>query len=181
MKTPKTLIAGAIALVLSLGSAIAQDSTEDARKAFEDRLKGKPIGTGGGNNSTGITGSGGASIVAPSQPAKQVVTITYTAVSPMREWTNSDGKVIKAHLLAFAAPADGKQGPVIVIHNKNVRFLLEGGNKKPVDYPLANLSEEDQEFVMRIAEAAKNGPPKPASPAMKKPETATFEPLEKKE
>ncbi|MFT5471097.1 MAG: hypothetical protein ACI8UO_006230 [Verrucomicrobiales bacterium] len=176
MKTPTSSIACVAlfaAALAPLGQTMAEDSpAEAARRALSDRVN--------GNRSTGTTESGGATIVAPKQQTKTITTITYTAVSSMREWTRkADGVTMLAHLLAFAAPKDGEKGPVIVVYKNNVRFLLDGGNKKPIDYPLAELSEEDQEFVMRIAEAAKNGPPRASKPTMKKPETAPYEPLKK--
>lgn len=146
------------------GAPFAKDNTEDGRRTLGNRI----------NN------GGGASIVAPNPPAPQVTTITYTAVSPKRQWTEEEsGRQILAHLLAFAAPKEGEPGPVVVIHNGNIRLLLDGQNRKPVDLPLARLSEEDREFVNQIAKAAKNGLPKPASggKGSDEPEKAPYKPL----
>ncbi|MEM7013822.1 MAG: hypothetical protein AAF585_20360 [Verrucomicrobiota bacterium] len=169
MKLQQPLLAATISLQLLAPADLLMaddDPTEAGRRALGNRLN----------------QSGGASISAPKQQPPQVTTITYTAVSEQRQWTNTDGKQIIAHLLAFSAPKAGETGPVVVVHNGNVRFLLEGGNKKPVDYPLEKLSDEDREMIQNIAKAAANGPPKPASarPNMI-PDSVPYTPLKKKE
>lgn len=171
MKLQQPILAAAISLQLLAPAGLLmadEDPTEAARRALGNRLN-----QGGG---------AGASISAPKPPPTQVTTITYTAVSEQRQWTNTDGKQIIAHLLAFSAPKAGESGPVVVVHNGNVRFLLEGGNKKPVNYPLEKLSDEDRDVIQGIAAAAANGPPKPASarPNMI-PDSVPYTPLKKKE
>lgn len=52
-------------------------------------------------------------------------------LAPMRDWTNSDGKTIQAALVS--------------ITGDQVKFKLKNGRQ--VDYPIAKLSEKDQEFV----------------------------------
>ncbi len=107
---------------------------------------------------------GGADVgVRPREPAPPVV-IHYVAVSPVRGWRNASGKEIQARLLAFSAPAEGEIGAVEVIREGKVRFLLVSG-KEPIDYPLAELSESDQDDIKAIAKAAAGGPPKPAGEA----------------
>tara|TARA_R110002096_G_scaffold435128_1_gene659449 strand:+ start:3590 stop:4048 length:459 start_codon:yes stop_codon:yes gene_type:complete len=103
--------------------------------------------SGVGVNLGGATGS-----------AKQTKTVHYTAVSPLRGWTNLDGKTIQARLMAFSAPAPGETGPVEVIRDGKVRLLISGKNS-PVDYPLEQLKAKDKAEIQRIAEAAAQGPP----------------------
>ncbi len=56
-----------------------------------------------------------------------------------REWTNSEGKKIKAAVLA--------------VEGGKVKFKLSNGNT--VDYPLDKLSEDDQESINEAADEAK--------------------------
>ena len=106
-------------------------------------------GTNSGSNT-------GASVVKPKNPAP--VTVTYTAVSPERAFTNLEGKGILAQLLAFSAPAKPGDGPVEVIRDGKI-LLLVSKTKKPVEYPLENLSDPDQDYVNKIAHAAENQAP----------------------
>ena len=109
----------------------------------------------------GESGGGGTVSIgaAPGKAAEsRTVVIQYTAVSPMRQWTNNDGKRMIARLLAFSAPKEGDSGPIEVIREGNVRFLLDRG-KEPIDYPLAQLSQSDQIDIKAIAQAAKRGTP----------------------
>ncbi len=104
---------------------------------------------------TGNTSSVG--IIARS-PETQTVTVYITALSEPRIWTNKDGKTMEARLLAYAAPEPGKEGPITVIQEDKVRFLLTG-KTKPIDYPFADLSELDQTFIFRIVDATRYDPP----------------------
>ena len=106
----------------------------------------------------GDNGSSGTASVVVSEKTPKVITITYTAVSPLKGWTNTDGKTIQAQLLAFAAPKPGQPGPVEVIREGKVRLLVPGA-KGPVEYPMAKLQEEDKIEIERIAKAAANGLP----------------------
>ena len=111
-------------------------------------------GSGGG-------ASVGASVIERERPKTQV--ITFTAVSPQRVWTNTDGKAILARLLAFSAPENPNDGPTVIIHDGNIRLLLEKA-KQPTDYPLKKLSQPDQLFVKSIAQAASKRPPAKTKP-----------------
>ena len=106
----------------------------------------------------GDNGSSGTASVGVNEKTPKVITITYTAVSPLKGWTNTDGKTIQAQLLAFAAPEPGQPGPVEVIRKGKVRLLVPGA-KGPVEYPMAKLQEEDKIEIERIAKAAANGLP----------------------
>ncbi len=103
-------------------------------------------------------GSGTASVGISGRTPSKVVTITYTAISPLRGWTNTDGKTIQAQLLAFSAPEPGQPGPVEVIREGKVRLLVPG-SKGPVEYPMEKLQEEDKIEIERIAKAAAKGLP----------------------
>jgi len=111
----------------------------------------RKIGEGGGGGSAAVS-------VSPPAAASRTIVIQYTAVSPMRQWTNADGKTMVARLLAFSAPKEGAVGPVEVIREGTVRFLLDRG-KEPIDYPLVQLSQADQIDIKAIAQAAKRGSP----------------------
>lgn len=121
----------------------------------------------------GENGAGGGASVnispGPSAAARTIV-IQYTAVSPMRQWTTAGGKTMIARLLAFAAPKEGDSGPVEVIREGKVRFLLDRGTE-PIDYPLDQLSQPDQIDIKAIAQAARRGSPakSEAEPEEKKP------------
>lgn len=114
----------------------------------------------------GSTGGSAVNVTPGAAAAAQTIVIQYVAVTPVRAWTNSDGKTMTARLLAFSAPKEGETGPVEVIRDGKVRFLMESG-KQPVDYPLGQLSQNDQIDIKAIAQAAKRGAPeKPkAAPA----------------
>lgn len=115
---------------------------------------------------------GGASIVAPKQPAPQVEIVTYIALTELREWKNYKDVKIEARLLAFSAPEEGKTGPVEVIKDGKVRFLVEK-TRAVFDVALEKMSEEDKALIKKIAEQAKAGPPKVAPEA--KPEAPAVE------
>ena len=134
--------------LLSPESADAQIVVPGTPKKFETRGTGG-LGTG---SSVGVT--------AKDPQPKETVTVYYTTVSKSREWTNTEGKNMTAQLLAFSAPKPGEPGPVVVIKEGKVRFLM-ANNKKPIDYPLAQLSQPDQIFVKAIAQAASKGAPNP--------------------
>ncbi len=116
------------------------------------------------NRNLGESGGGGSSVgVSPGgvNTGKTVV-VEYIAVTAVEPWTNKDGKVMEARLLAFSARKAGESGPVEIMREGKVRFLVSG-RKTPVDYPLDQLGEEAQAKIRRIAEAAAKGPP--AAPA----------------
>ena len=101
----------------------------------------------------------GVGIVAREPQVKQTITIQFTAVTPVRIWTNLEGKAMEARLLAFSAPKEGEKGPVEVIRKGKVRFLL-ANTSKPTDYDLAKLSEIDRTYIQKLADAARHEDPK---------------------
>lgn len=138
------LLASAVAVVL------AGDPAADARKRMIERP------------------GGGIGFVTPARKQPKVTTIYITAVSPLREWTSSDGRKIQGRLLAFSAPKPGETGQVVVIKEGKIK-LLRSGTKKSADLLLSKLSKEDQTFVRGIADKAAKGLPQAASPENKKP------------
>lgn len=106
---------------------------------------------GGSNTGVGIV---------TRQPQKaQTITLHFTAVTPIRVWTNTEGKAMQARLLAWSAPKEGEKGPVEVIRKGQVRFLLQK-TSKPIDYDLAKLSETDRTYIQKLADAARHEDPK---------------------
>ena len=94
------------------------------------------------NNKT-ISGSGqfgGTSIIGPklSEFKKTTNKITYLAVSDHREWTNNQGKIIKARLIAFDPGDKQKFIPPTIIKDKNRRMLV---GQKPYIFPMSKLKE----------------------------------------
>ena len=101
----------------------------------------------------------GVGIVARQPQQKQTITYHFTAVTPIRVWTNTEGKAMQARLLAWSAPKEGEKGPVEVIRKGKVRFLL-GKTTKPIDYDLVKLSETDRTYIQKLADAARHEEPK---------------------
>ena len=117
----------------------------------------------GETSSRNLGGGGdlGTSTGANIDSSKKTVVIQYVTVTPLQDWTNVDGKTVKARILAFSAPPAGKDGPIEVIREGKIRMLIPG-NSKPVDYPLAQLTRNHRDEIEQIAKAAAKGPPKPA-------------------
>lgn len=154
MKAHVVLMIGAACLV-GASSLKAQLSVPSTPTQFQKRNLGENRGSGG-SSSVGVV---------PRNPAaSQPIVVQLIAVSRMRGWTNAEGKNMTARLLAFSGPKAGETGPIEVIRDGKVRFLLAGG-KEPVDYPLAQLSQKDQVDIKAIAQAAKRSPaPQPETP-----------------
>lgn len=155
MKRPVALLIGLLVPCLAIGQVtVPPNPNEVSRRKIGEN------GAGGGATVNITPG--------PSAAARTVV-IQYTAVSPIRQWTNTAGKTMIARLLAFAAPKEGDNGPVEVIRDGKVRFLLDRGTD-PIDYPLDQLSQPDQIDIKAIAQAARRGSPaKSETPAEEKP------------
>jgi len=117
------------------------------------------LGTGGfsekGKRDLSGGSTAGASLVPREPVAAQIITLT--AVSPERVWISGDGLSVTARLLAFSAPAKPEDGPTEVIREGKIRFLRPG-DKAPIEFELARLSEDDQIYVKKIAEAAAKVP-----------------------
>lgn len=84
---------------------------------------------------------------------KKTIVVQYHAVSPLREWTNVEGKKISARLLAYKVPRPGTTGAAEVLREGKILFLIPG-QPKPVQYPKDQLADDDQIEIERIVEAA---------------------------
>lgn len=104
-------------------------------------------------------GSGASTGASAVTPSSGTVIVQYIAVTPVEAWANLEGKTMEARLLAFSTPATGETGPVEIIREGKVRFLVSG-RKEPVDYPLEQLGEAERTKIEAIAKAAAKGPPK---------------------
>lgn len=104
-------------------------------------------------------GSGASTGASAVTPQSRTLVVQYIAVTPVEAWANLEGKTMQARLLAFSAPAAGETGPVEIIREGKVRFLVSG-RKEPVDYPLEQLGEAERTKIAAIAKAAAQGPPK---------------------
>ena len=103
------------------------------------------------NNKT-ISGSGqfgGTSTIGPKPSEFKNTTkkITYLAVSDHREWTNDQGKIIKARLIAFDSGNKEKFIPPTIIKDKNIRMLV---GQKPYIFPLSKLNEVNQKEIVEL-------------------------------
>ena len=110
----------------------------------------RKLGDNGGAGS-----STGASAVTPQS---RTVVVQHIAVTPVQAWVSANGKTMEARLLAFSAPEPGDAGPVEIIRDGKVRFLVTG-RKEPVDFPLTCLDEKEQVKIKALAEVAAKGPP----------------------
>ncbi len=128
------------------GISIAGVATADDTKTTPRR---------GISGSGGLGGSGFGIYPAKQKerPQKIIKHITYMAASPKRSWTSTDGKTIVAALLAFDPDPKKPKTPVIV---KDGKIRLLKGNK-PFVLPLTRLQKTDQDYVQKIATAAKTG------------------------
>ena len=102
-----------------------------------------------------ISGSGqfgGASITTPkASPLKKATKkITYLALTDDKAWINTEGKTIKARLIAFDSGDKEKFIPPTIIKNNNVRMLI--GTKAYV-FSLEKLKEENRKEILNL----KNG------------------------
>ncbi len=103
---------------------------------------------------SGGAGSSTGAVVAPPRP----VVVQHVAVTPVQAWVNAEGKTMEARLLAWSVPAEGETGPVEIIREGKVRFLVSG-RKEPLEYPLAKLGGAERAKIEGLAKAAAKGPP----------------------
>tara|TARA_Y100000758_G_C15855797_1_gene351091 strand:- start:201 stop:629 length:429 start_codon:yes stop_codon:yes gene_type:complete len=102
-----------------------------------------------------ISGSGqfgGATITTPkASPLKKATKkITYLALTDDKAWINTEGKTIKARLIAFDSGDKEKFIPPTIIKDNNVRMLI--GTKAYV-FSLEKLKEENRKEILNL----KNG------------------------
>lgn len=103
-------------------------------------------------------GSGASTGASAVVPRSRTVVVELIAVTPVEAWANLEGKTMQARLLAFSAPSAGESGPVEIVREGKVRFLVSG-RKEPVEYPLDQLGEAERKKIEGIARAAAKGPP----------------------
>ncbi len=77
--------------------------------------------------------------------------VTFTAVTESRDWKDTNGKVIRARLLAFE-PASGEEAHLV--REGKVRLLVDGAKRFSL-LPLEKLSTEDRAHIGMLAAARK--------------------------
>ncbi len=99
------------------------------------------------NVGSGLSGVG----IIEEPKASEKIRVSFTAVSPLREWRNAKGVVIRGHLIAFE-PGDHSDSdqPLTLISDGKVRLLVQGKNNFNV-LPLTVLSKADQEYIVELA------------------------------
>ncbi len=107
------------------------------------------------NLGEGGTANAPAGATIAQRPAEVV---RYLAVTKVEAWANSEGRVIEARLLSFSDPAEAEAGPLEIVREGKVRFLV-AGRDDPVEYPIDQLGEEERKKIEAIAEVAAKGPP----------------------
>ncbi|MDB6069090.1 MAG: hypothetical protein JWL81_261 [Verrucomicrobiales bacterium] len=104
------------------------------------------------------TATNGATIT-PSSTAPTVRRITYLTLSPLRQWTGSDGKTLTGKLIAWEETVDTSpskplstkpitEKPTLLKDNR-VRLLIDN---KAFEVPLTRLGAEDRKFILNIQE-----------------------------
>lgn len=114
-----------------------------------------------------LGGSLGSSAVGVREPAKsKVVTKQFIAVSDLRDFVSTEGKKVRARLIAFEeGDATKAKRPLTLIKESKIRLLVEG-KATPSIIPLTRLREEDQDFVRAVDLANKKATePKPSKDA----------------
>jgi len=104
----------------------------------------------------------GAAIESQTTENPNVRYTTHIVLYQNRFWTNTEGKLLEAKLIAFEdqvaeSPKGGEEPKFIappakptVIRDGKIRLLV---NQKPVVFPLDKLSQQDREFVEQIRAA----------------------------
>lgn len=80
-------------------------------------------------------------------PPPQIVRKTFTLVTPVREWRNARGVIVKGALVAFEAGDQSKSDrPLTLVHEGKVRLLVEGKKNYSL-IALSSLSKADREYI----------------------------------
>jgi len=104
---------------------------------------------------SGASASAGAT-VHQTTSGPSVRHITYLTLSPLRQWTSTDGKTLTGKLIAWeesntATPAPATAPPVTgtptVLRDSKVRLLIDN---KAFTVPLDRLGAEEQQFVQSL-------------------------------
>lgn len=143
LRWPLGMIITASVVILNAQTLVPPNSNQFTKRNLGEN--------GGSGSSAGFSGGG-------TTEAARTVVVQYVAVTPVQAWVNTDGKTMEARLLAFSAPEPGQTGPVEIIREGKVRFLVTG-RKEPVDYPLDQLGETEKAKIKALAELAGKGPP----------------------
>ena len=101
------------------------------------------------NLGNSVTGASTRSEPKPIEKRK----VTYTAVSKLRDWENTKGKVLSGRLLAFEpGNHEDSQKKLTLIREGKVRLLVES-SKQFYDLSLDTLSKADQEYIAELVKA----------------------------
>lgn len=162
------LILFCLAMVGSLRAQAVAPPSHDLVKPGSDTRSG-PRGLDIGPGNVG----GGLGLV-PKREETTVRTISYIVLGPDREWTNADGQVITAKVIAWqdsmdetvtaGKPTEEQTNPTanpddipphfvpMVIKDDRVRILR---GKQAFALPLSRLSDDDQAYVRQLDEAVR--------------------------
>ena len=89
------------------------------------------------------------------RPVPKKVRISYTVVSPLREWRNEKGVPIRGSLIAFEeGDYSQSQRELTIVSGGKVRLLVEGKNNFNL-VALTSLSQVDQEYIAGLVKARK--------------------------
>jgi hypothetical protein len=115
------------------------------------------------NRPTGGVATGGVEVLPKDGGAPKTVRyVTHIVLSTNRFWTNPDGKIVEAKLIAFEdmiteAPKGAEPPPnpappesPTVVRDGKIRLLIKN---KPVVSALSRFSAADQEFVEQVRKA----------------------------
>ena len=89
-------------------------------------------------------------------PPPQTIRKTFTLVTPVREWRNAKGVIVKGALVAFEAGDHSKSDhPLTLVHEGKVRLLVDGKKNYSL-IALSSLSKADRDYInAQIAARAK--------------------------
>ena len=106
----------------------------------------------------GATATNGATIT-PSSTAPAVRHVTYLTLSPLRQWTSTDGKSLMGKLIAYEEsvsnhPVPQSAAPITtqptVLRDGKARLLVD---RKAYEVPLERLGPEEQKFIQQLQAA----------------------------
>ena len=101
----------------------------------------------------GASVNGTAVLIEP--PVPQKVKVTFTAVSPLRAWMNTEGKALRGSLIAFEAGDHSQsQKELTIVRDGKVRLLVEGRNNFSL-IALSFFSRKDQDYIIELIKARK--------------------------
>lgn len=138
----------ALAAVLMLQVVEGQAQTNPVTPTTPTKFDTKKVGAATATNGATIT---------PSSTAPTVRRITYLTLSPLRQWTGTDGKTLMGKLIAWEESVDSNPSKPLsskpitekptLLKADRVRLLIDN---KAFEVPLTRLSAEDQKFIQDI-------------------------------